>query len=94
MPCPILILTLLLLCSNVADVDANYLHSGDFDDEGLIEVIIKIPNNPREAQLFLATLHIELRAALAHEMQHSVQRVIYGYTLDATTKFGPSGSHV
>lgn len=68
-----------------ADVDAGYLHSNDFEDEGIIEVVIALPKDLRELKPFLTTLPMELRAALAHEMQHSIQRVIYGHPLDNIT---------
>jgi hypothetical protein len=73
--------------SEVGDVDADYIHSGDqnFDDEGIIGVRVQIPDDVRSAKEFLGNLHIELRAALAHEMQHVVQKVIYGYPLDSVT---------
>ena len=78
---------LTIVSSDVADVDANYVHSGDqsFDDEGLIVGLIKVPKDPRKAKIFLSTVHMEIRAALAHEMQHAVQKIIYGYPLDSVT---------
>jgi hypothetical protein len=76
-----------VITSDSSDVDADYVHSGDqnLEDEGLVDGIIKVPSDPRKARSFLSTLHIELRAALAHEMQHAVQKVIYGYPLDSVT---------
>jgi hypothetical protein len=76
-----------VVSDDTGEVDADYVYSSDqnFEDEGLIDGIIKVPNDPREARAFLSTLHIELRAALAHEMHHAVQKVIYGYPLDTVT---------
>lgn len=71
--------------ADYSDVDAGYLHSGDFEDEGIIEIILYVPKDLRELKPFLTTLPMEIRAALAHEMQHSIQRVIYGYPLDDVT---------
>ena len=68
-----------------SDVDASYLHSNDFDDEGLIEVTIKVSTDPKKAKAFLSTLFLELRAAITHEMQHSVQRVINGSCLGSSS---------
>ena len=76
---------MIIYTSQHPDVDANYLHSGDISDEGLIEVIISVPEDRRAAKMFLTTLRIELRAALAHEMQHAIQRIIYGNPLDTVT---------
>mgnify|MGYP001403859692 CR=1 FL=1 len=72
-----------IVSSDRADIDACYLHSDDFSDEGLIEVQILVPTDRRQAKLFFPKLQMELRATLSHEMQHAVQRVIYGHSLDS-----------
>jgi hypothetical protein len=76
-----------VMSDDTGDVDADYVYSADqnFEDEGLVDGIIRVPSDPRQAQVFLSSLHMELRAALAHEMQHAVQKVIYGYPLDSVT---------
>tara|TARA_A100000164_G_scaffold378462_1_gene420148 strand:+ start:337 stop:1128 length:792 start_codon:yes stop_codon:yes gene_type:complete len=75
----------LIKSADHSDVDAGYLHSDDFEDEGIIEIILHMPKDLRDLKPFLTTLPMEIRAALAHEMQHSIQRVIYGYPLDDVT---------
>jgi len=68
------------------DIDADYAHDGeDIDDAGVIEVKITIPADVKLFQEMLPTIQKELRGTLAHEMQHSVQKVIYGTPLDSTS---------
>jgi uncharacterized protein (DUF2267 family) len=82
-----------IINSDAGDVDADYIHSGgqNFEDEGIIAIRICIPTNIRAAKEFLRNLHVELRAAIAHEMQHAVQKVIYGYKLDSITNLDLEG---
>ena len=73
--------------SSVLDVDAGYIHAGDdnLEDAGLIETAIQIPAPKIKAETFLGGAKRHLRATLVHEMQHSIQRLIYGMPLDAIT---------
>ena len=70
----------------ILDIDAGYIHTGvDDDDAGLIEASLKIPAPEQKARTFLQGASRHLRATLAHEMQHSIQRLVYGRPLDGVT---------
>ena len=72
--------------SETLDIDAGYIHSGvEDDDAGLIEAVLQIPAPEQKARTFLEGAATHLRATFAHEMQHSIQRLIYGYPLDNVT---------
>ena len=73
--------------SSVLDFDAGYIHSGDeeLQDSGLIESLMTIPAPAEKAKKFLQGAARHLRATLVHEMQHSIQRLIYGKPLDGIT---------
>ena len=72
--------------SSTFDMDAGYIHAGDeFEDAGLIETVIQIPAPKEKAEMFLKGAARHLRATLVHEMQHSIQRLIYGNPLDQIT---------
>jgi hypothetical protein len=62
--------------------DATYNH--DFQDmyeAGEIDVTVRFPENPNDVPMFLETFRKELCGFLAHEMQHAVQKLIYGARL-------------
>lgn len=62
--------------------DAIYTH--DFQDmyePGEIDVTVRLPKNPNDVPTFLESYHKELSGLLAHEMQHAVQKLIYGELL-------------
>lgn len=68
------------------DIDADYIHDGtDIDDAGMVEVRISVPSDLQAVQKLLPVISKELRGTIAHEMQHSVQKVIYGTPLDSTS---------
>ena len=68
------------------DIDADYVHDGeDIDDAGVIEVRFSLPSDAKVVQKLLPMIRKELRGTLAHEMQHSVQKIIYGAPLDSTS---------
>ncbi len=73
--------------SSLLDLDAGYIHAGDaeLEDAGLIEAVIQIPAPEDKTRAFLGGAARHLRATLAHEMQHSIQRLIYGRPLDHIT---------
>lgn len=73
--------------SSTFDLDAGYVHAGDdeLEDAGLIETVLQIPAPKEKAQTFLQGAERHLRATLVHEMQHSIQRLIYGQPLDHIT---------
>jgi hypothetical protein len=76
------------------DIDADYVHDGgDIDDAGVIEVNISMPSGRDAFNEMLPTLRKELRGTLAHEMQHSVQKIIYGAPLDSTS-FSDLNTHM
>ena len=67
------------------DVDADYAHdSGDPNDPGEIEVSIILPNRDEICD-YIPELEKNLRGVLVHEMQHSVQKMIYGQALLGTS---------
>lgn len=62
--------------------DAIYSH--DFQDAyeaGEIDVTIAFPKNPEDIPSFLNEKRPELIGLLAHEMQHAVQKLVYGARL-------------
>jgi hypothetical protein len=64
------------------DIDSAYFYSlHDLEDCGMIEVSISMPPSSAEASRFLVGLAPELRGHLAHEMQHSIQRITQGQVL-------------
>lgn len=67
------------------DVDSVFYHSdipyADGGDMGVIAVSVVIPSDPTAKKVFFRGLGVELRAALAHEMQHAVQYVVLGKNL-------------
>lgn len=69
------------------DLDAGYIHAGDeeLEDAGLIETVLQIPAPREKTQIFLEGAARHLRATFVHEMQHSIQRLIYGHPLDSIT---------
>tara|TARA_E500000331_G_scaffold353427_1_gene404073 strand:- start:272 stop:1057 length:786 start_codon:yes stop_codon:yes gene_type:complete len=73
--------------SSIFDLDAGYIHAGDeeLEDAGLIETVLQIPASKERTQQFLQGAARHLRATLVHEMQHSIQRLIYGQPLDHIT---------
>jgi len=73
--------------SSVFDLDAGYIHSGDdvLEDAGLIEALIHLPAPEEKTRAFLQGAERHLRATLVHEMQHTIQRLIYGRPLDGIT---------
>ena len=73
--------------SSMLDLDAGYIHAGDseLEDAGLIEAVLTIPAPEEKTRMFLQGAARHLRATLAHEIQHSIQRLIYGRPLDGIT---------
>jgi len=72
--------------SETLDIDAGYIHSGvEDDDAGLIEATLQIPSPEQKTRTFLEGAATHLRATLAHEMQHSIQKLVYGHPLDNVT---------
>lgn len=69
------------------DIDADYVHDGkDIDDMGSIEVRILLPPiTSDDLDNLLLKMRKDLRGTLAHEMQHSIQKIIYGTPLDSTS---------
>jgi len=68
------------------DIDADYVHDGgDIDDPGVVEIRLSMPQDLKSIQELLPTIRRELRGTMAHEMQHSVQKMIYGTPLDSTS---------
>lgn len=67
------------------DVDSAFYHSDipyeDGGDMGVIAVAVVVPSDRAARKLFFGGLAVELRAALAHEMQHAVQYVVQGKNL-------------
>ena len=62
--------------------DAVYSH--DFQDAheaGEIDVTVRFPVNPNNVSSFLEESRKELIGLLAHEMQHAVQKLVYGARL-------------
>ena len=65
--------------SDKFDIDGDYIHDGgDIDDPGEIEIKMSVPNTLLRFQEVLSTVRQQLRGTIAHEMQHSVQKLIYG----------------
>jgi len=74
---------------SIGDIDSAYFYSlEDPDDYGMIIVSISLPSSRVEAFRFLGGLAPELRGHLAHEMQHSVQKIVHGQSLSGTSNQG------
>ena len=72
---------------SAGDINSAYFYSlEDLDDYGAIVVSISLPHSVLEASQFLPGLLPELRGHLAHEMQHSIQKIVYGQPLSDTLK--------
>ena len=71
--------------SQRGDVDSVFYHSdipyADGGDMGVIAVSVVIPSDRAARKVFFGGLTVELRAAIAHEMQHAVQYVVQGKNL-------------
>jgi hypothetical protein len=72
------------------DVDGYYtwpdLDTDDvgFYDNGGIELFVKVPKHPRDYREKASLISCKVRGALAHELQHMIQRVLLGQELNTT----------
>jgi hypothetical protein len=67
---------------SIRHIDAVYHYSDeDLDDCGMIVVTISLSSDVPKGVQQLQLLEWELRGHLAHEMQHSIQKMVYGWRL-------------
>jgi len=69
---------------NLKPGQADAMYNHDFQDmyeAGEIDVTIRFPENPNDIPAFFETCRGDLRGFLAHEMQHAVQKLVYGAVL-------------
>lgn len=74
---------------NHSQADALYTHDfSDRDEPGEIEVSICLPENVTEIIPYLRSSRSEIIGLLVHEMQHAVQKLVYGVNLSGDTVEG------
>lgn len=68
------------------DIDADYCHDPlNIDDPGEIDVVLSLPKNLDDSLRYTSEIYDKLYPILVHEMQHSVQKMIYGIDLCGTS---------
>ena len=67
------------------DVDADYSHDNTNEyDPGEIEVTISLPPKQEQIQEYIPKLRKKIYPVLVHEMQHTIQKIIYGQYLSGS----------